>query len=161
MSSCRIIVYGNAGSGKSTLARSLSVQRNLAHLDLDSIAWKPGTIRADFAESKAAIDRFVGENARWVIEGCYGDLVEAALPYCEELIFLNPGVEACVRNCRARPWESHKYNSREAQDAMLAALIEWVRSYETRDDEYSLACHRRIFERFEGSKREVGCEFLE
>lgn len=51
-----------------------------------------------------------------------------------ELIFLNPGVEACVRHCRARPWESHKYPTRDAQDANLAMLIDWVRSYPSRDD---------------------------
>lgn len=37
---------------------------------------------------------------------------------------------------------------------MLRELIEWVREYETREDEYGLARHRRIFDDFKGPKRE-------
>jgi hypothetical protein len=95
-------------------------------------------------------------NPQWVIEGCYGDVVAAAAPHCTELRFLNPGVEACVANCRRRPWEPSKFPTQEAQDAMLAALIDWVRQYEVRDDEYGLARHRAVFDAFVGIKREYG-----
>ena len=61
-----------------------------------------------------------------MIEGCYGDLIAAVLPRTTRLVFLNPGVDACIANCRARPWEPHKYASKEAQDANLAMLIGWV-----------------------------------
>lgn len=91
----------------------------------------------------------------WVIEGCYGDLVEAALPYCTELVFLNPGVEACVENCRNRPWEPEKLATQSEQQAMLDALISWVRQYEIRDDEFGLARHRRFFDQFAGPKRDT------
>lgn len=37
---------------------------------------------------------------------------------------------------------------------MLAQLIDWVREYDTRDDEYGLRCHRRLFDAFAGPKRE-------
>ena len=69
---------------------------------------------------------------------------------------MNPGVDVCERNCRARPWEPHKYASAEAQDRNLAMLLEWVRSYPTRDDACSLVSHRRLFDAFDGLKREVG-----
>lgn len=39
---------------------------------------------------------YPGHNEQWVIEGCYGDLILAALPSRTELRFLNPGIEACV-----------------------------------------------------------------
>ena len=83
------------------------------------------------------------------MEGCYADLAELALAHATHLVFLNPGVEACVANCRARPWEPHKYSSAAAQDRNLPMLVEWVRGYATRDDEYSLRRHRELFD--EGS----------
>jgi hypothetical protein len=98
--------------------------------------------------------RFIRGSGSWVIEGCYSGLLKEAAAHCTEMIFLNPGVEACVENCKARPWEPHKYPSREAQDANLRMLIDWVREYETRDDEFSLREHRRLFDTHEGRKVE-------
>lgn len=39
----RVAILGNSGSGKSTLARQLSERRDVAMLDLDTVAWEPGT----------------------------------------------------------------------------------------------------------------------
>ena len=148
---------GNSGSGKSTLAARLARESKLAHLDLDTLAWLPGMPpqRAPLAESMAKIEQFVREHDSWVIEGCYGDLIEGALRYATRLVFLNPGTDACIANCRARPWEPHKYETRAAQDANLDMLIEWVRGYETRDDDLSLSRHRALFESFRGDKIEI------
>lgn len=150
----RIIIFGNSGSGKTTMARSLAQAHGLAHLDLDSLAWDSPGVRRPLEQSARAIRDFVHAQSAWILEGCYGDLLEVALPSCTELRFLNPGVETCVANCRARPWEPEKYPSPEAQDQMLAFLLDWVRAYETRSDEYSLARHQAIFESFHGPKRE-------
>jgi len=68
---------------------------------------------------------------------------------------LNPGVDACIRNASARPWEPHKYATREAQDANLPMLIDWIRAYATRTDEFSLAAHRALFDAYAGAKREL------
>ena len=152
----KIVIFGNSGSGKSTLAIALAKRHNAAHLDLDTIAWRAGqpTVRADFDDSRAALLTFIENNEIWVIEGCYSDLLGEAANYCTELIFLNPGVEACAANCRARPWEPHKYPTPEAQDENLKMLIAWVREYENRDDEFSLLAHRRLFDTFAGTKTE-------
>ena len=151
----RIVIFGNAGSGKTTMARTLARQHGLAHLDLDDVAWTGPGVRRDVAESVAEIHAFIEAHPAWVIEGCYGDLIEAALPFCSELRFLNPGVAACLAHCRARPWEPEKYASKAEQDAGLALLLDWVRAYEHRRDEFSLARHRRIFDAFAGPKREI------
>jgi len=37
---------------------------------------------------------------------------------------------------------------------MLDHLIQWVKDYETRNDEYGLKRHRQIFDNFSGTKRE-------
>jgi adenylate kinase family enzyme len=153
-SGMRIILLGNAGAGKSTMARRLIGARNIARLSLDEIAWAEGTARKLLVESLTQLQQFIDYNEQWIIEGCYSDLVEAALPYCSELRFLNPGVEVCIQHCQQRPWEPEKFPSVEAQQAMLARLVEWVREYEVRDDEYGLERHRKLFDDFVGPKRE-------
>ena len=151
----RMVIFGNSGSGKTTLARRCAASLNLAHLDLDAIAWKSEGGRSAVSESFRQLHAFAAAHEGWVIEGCYGELIGEATTMATELVFLNPGVEACQRNCRARPWEPHKYPNREAQDANLNALLEWVAQYPTRTDEFSLAAHRAIFDRFPGRKREL------
>jgi adenylate kinase family enzyme len=142
----RIVIFGNSGSGKSSLAKALAARHGVAHLDLDTIAWERPGVRAAADESARVLLRFIETSDGWVIEGCYSGLLEVAAAHSTELVFLNPGVEACVENCEARPWEPHKYETREAQDANLRMLVEWVREYETRDDEFSLREHRRLFD---------------
>ncbi len=150
----RAVVLGNSGSGKSTLAKQLG----RPHLDLDTIAWLPGVSppeRRPIADSAVELAGFASTHDAWVIEGCYADLAELALPHATRLIFVEPGVDACIANARARLWEPHKYSSRAAQDANLEMLIGWIRAYATRDDACSLAVHRALFERFSGDKVEL------
>jgi hypothetical protein len=154
MNTHRILIYGNAGSGKTTMAREVAGALGVARLCLDHIAWGPPGVRKPITESLAALAAFIAENPAWVIEGCYGGLVATALPYCTELRFLNPGVEACVTNCRKRPWDPEYCSSPEEQARYLEPLIAWVRQYEARQDEYSLARHRALFDGFAGAKRE-------
>jgi adenylate kinase family enzyme len=152
----RIVLVGNSGSGKSTLAARLA-KSGLAHLDLDTLAWKPTTPpeRRAVVESVREIVAFTDAHGAWVIEGCYADLVVTVLSRCTRLVFLNPGVEACVANARARPWEPHKYASKEAQDANLDMLVGWIRDYSTRTDVFSLRSHRALFDAFGGDKTEL------
>ena len=37
---------------------------------------------------------------------------------------------------------------------MLTQLVQWVKEYEIREDEYGLRRHRQVFEQFAGRKRE-------
>jgi adenylate kinase family enzyme len=150
----RILIYGNAGSGKTTLAQALARKHAVPHLDLDNIAWATPLVRKPLPDSITDLKAFIAQSKGWVIEGCYGDLIQAALPWCNNLIFLNPGIQACIRNCRSRPWEPHKYASAQEQDHMLSPLVDWVCQYEFRQDEFSLARHQTIFDSFAGSKRE-------
>jgi adenylate kinase family enzyme len=152
----RIVVFGNSGSGKSTYAKALATKHGLAHLDLDSIVWEPGKIAVQRSHDaiRASLDRFLERNDGWVIEGCYGELVQAAAPHSTQLVFLNPGLEACLENNRRRPWEPHKYASEAEQDTMFANLQAWVEGYYTRDDGWSYRAHREIFDRHDGAKVE-------
>ena len=153
----RVLIVGNSGSGKTTLAARLAREHGLAHLDLDPLAWLPTDppTRRDVRDSAHDILAFTRQHEGWVIEGCYADLVRLLVHEATELVFLNPGVEACVAHCQARRWEPHKYPTREAQDANLAMLVAWVRGYPDRDDACSLTAHRALYDAFGGPKREV------
>ena len=153
----RLVVIGNSGSGKSTFAERAAAEHGLASLALDALVWEPHQIAVmrPPAAVRAELAAFVGGHERWVIEGCYGDLAEAALPACSELVFLNPGVATCLANSRRRPWEPHKYDSAADQERNLPMLLAWVESYYTRTDPCSYAYHRRLFDVFAGPKREL------
>lgn len=150
----RVLVFGNSGSGKSTLARGLAARHGLAMLDLDTIVWEPGQVGVQRSPEaiRASLDDFLARHARWVIEGCYGELVEAAAPRCTRMLFLDPGLEACLAHNRARPWEPHKYASEAEQDAMLDVLQAWVAGYYERDDAWSHGAHLCIYQAFGGTK---------
>jgi len=153
----QLAIIGNSGSGKSTLARRASQKFAAPCLDLDTVAWEPGEIAVarEAAAACADVTDFCAAHQSWVIEGCYASLIAAALPFRPRLIFLHPGVEQCLANCRARPWEPHKYASREKQDEHLNFLLDWVRAYDTRDDDTSLTAHRALFDGYSGPKREL------
>ncbi|MEM7395283.1 MAG: shikimate kinase [Verrucomicrobiota bacterium] len=150
----RIVIFGNSGSGKSFMAGALQREENLPHLDLDSIAWSSASPpeRRSIAESRRDIDAFTEANPQWVIEGCYSDLLEIAMLRSSEIIFLNIPIESCISNAKKRPWEPHKYVSKEAQDANLPMLIDWIRQYTERDDVFSKSSHMALFEHYECKK---------
>lgn len=153
----RYVLVGNSGSGKTTLARRLARAGGLPHLDLDTLAWEAKTPprRRPIADSAPEVASFMAATEHWVVEGCYADLLEATLRRCTRLLFLNPGIEACAANARSRPWQPHKYPSKEAQDANLEMLIDWIRDYQKRRDTFSLAAHRALFDSFDGNRLEL------
>jgi adenylate kinase family enzyme len=151
----KILIFGNSGSGKSTLAKELSKANGLAHLDLDTLAWQLCTPpqRLPLNESSLKINEFIDASNGWVIEGCYTDLLEAAVSKASEVIFMNLSVDKCVANAKNRPWEPHKYQSKQAQDSNLAMLIEWISAYSDRQDTFSLAAHQGLYQGFVGEKK--------
>lgn len=151
----KILIFGNSGSGKSTLAKSLGKSQGLAHLDLDSLAWEATIppVRKSLNVSKRKIDRFIKANDSWVIEGCYTDLLELAESHSSEILFMDLPIENCILNAKSRPWESHKYESKQAQDANLDMLIDWISQYTTRDDTFSFSAHQNFYRNYSGKKR--------
>lgn len=161
----KVLVFGNSGSGKSTYAQASAAREGIPHLDLDAIVWEPGQIAVQRSPEsvEGSLRSFIDSQAAWVIGGCYGELVRAASAHCTLLVFLNPGMDACLANNLRRPWEPHKYASLELQNTMLSQLQEWVAGYYQRDDAWSYSAHREIFDAFAGPKvehREVGAYAL-
>lgn len=151
----KIVIIGNSSSGKSTLARELQQRQNLAHLDLDTLAWLPTQppTRSPLNEAAKAIHDFTTRHDAWVIEGCYTDLAELALAAADELVFMNLPVTQCLDNARQRPWEPHKYDTAEAQDANLAMLLDWIAEYHSREGTFSYTAHCTLYKNYAGNKR--------
>lgn len=150
----QVIVLGNSGSGKSTLAIRLAETESLRRLDLDTLAWDPAQVTHLRPEGEvvAELREFIRRPGGWVIEGCYGNLVAPLLDSDVLLVLLDPGLERCLANCRARPWEPHKYPNPEAQAARLPFLLDWVADYYHRQDPLSLAHHTALFQAHHGPK---------
>ena len=150
----RIAIIGNSGSGKSTLAREIVATHSIVSLDLDTVAWEPGKIAVARPADAAAMDvrAFCSAHESWVVEGCYAALVFQTFEQSPILLFIDPGVDACLENCRRRPWEPHKYASKTEQDENLEFLLSWVREYYSREGELSLSAHQSLFESYRGPK---------
>jgi len=149
-----ILIFGNSGSGKSTLAKSICKSQGLAHLDLDSLAWEATTPeRKNLNDSEKEIVNFIQMNDSWVIEGCYTDLLALVESYSSEIIFMNLPIEACISNAKSRPWEPHKYESKQAQDKNLDMLIDWISQYTKRTDTLSMLAHQNFYHNYSGKKK--------
>jgi hypothetical protein len=132
----------------------MAADENLVHLDLDTIAWEVGDPpqRTSLEKAGAEMEAFLGAATGWAIEGCYADLIELVLPESTEIIFLDLPVQDCIANAKARPWEPHKYESPEAQNANLSMLIDWISQYPYRDGEFSRGAHAALFRDYPGKK---------
>jgi adenylate kinase family enzyme len=166
----KIIIFGNSGSGKSTLAKKFAADKELAHLDLDTIAWLATSPprRKLITDSAKEIEFFTQNHESWVIEGCYSDLLELLIidsqldaidnmGTCEanEMFFLDLPIEICIRNAEQRAWEPHKYSSKQDQDDNLEMLIDWIKNYETRTDSFSKESHQALYDSFKGKKTTI------
>lgn len=153
----RIAIVGNSGSGKSTLARAIVKQQGWPVLDLDTVVWEPQKVAVarDVRTTQADVERFCADHSDWIVEGCYADLIAGTLGHSPLLIFMDPGLEQCLANCRRRPWEAHKFQSKAEQDEKLAFLLNWVRDYYVRDGSMSLQAHEALFHSYAGPKRKI------
>ena len=150
----KILVFGNSGSGKSTFSTHIARRLGLAHLDLDVLAWLPTSPpqRMPIEKSKEKINDFIAEHERWVVEGCYTDLLVLLKHEASEVVFMDLTIEQCIVNSKNRSWEPHKYESKDAQDANLNMLINWIKDYKSRSDSFSYESHRGFYQSFQGKK---------
>ncbi len=108
----------------------------------------PALARRALDDSHKDILNFINANTSWVIEGCYSDLIEYAVEFSTELIFMNIGVELCSENAKTRPWEPHKYESKEAQDQNLAMLLNWIAQVPNREDSCCKVMHEKLYDEY-------------
>jgi adenylate kinase family enzyme len=102
----RVVIVGNSGSGKSTLAKVLAQRIAAPAIDLDPIHWQ-GRVGNE-RDEKLATDMVVeaAANPRWIIDGVWGELAAAALPFADTLIWLDLPWDVCRENLARRgPWK--------------------------------------------------------
>jgi hypothetical protein len=58
----------------------------------------------------------------------------------------------CIANAKNRPWEPHKYKSKESQDTNLNMLTNWISNYTSRDDTFSKTAHQKLYDDWQGKK---------
>ncbi len=153
----RVAILGNSGSGKSTLARQLALAVQAPVLDLDTVAWEPERIAVprDAVAAARDVEAFCAANEHWVVEGCYANLVDSTFAFRPHLLFLDPGAEQCLANCKSRPWEPHKYSSPQEQDQRLQFLLAWVQEYYSRDGDMSHRGHLALFQAYAGPRQHI------
>lgn len=150
-------ILGNSGSGKTTLARRLAGLTGARVLELDAIAWEPGLppVPREAEAARANVRAFCEARERWIVEGCYADLLEASLPGSPLLLFLDLPVADCLAHCRSRPFEPEKFPSKEEQDRHLESLLAWVAAYPEREGPTGRQAHLALFAAYPGPKRRV------
>lgn len=151
----RVAIVGNSGSGKTTLASRLIEGQQASVLDLDTVAWEPDKIAVARPMEVACADvrAFCMSHESWIVEGCYAGLIEVSLEFNAHLLVLDPGLGQCVSNSMSRPWEPHKFSSKEEQDEKLSFLLKWIEEYYSRDSDMSLTAHKKLFEDYSGPKQ--------
>jgi adenylate kinase family enzyme len=142
----RVVIIGNSGSGKSTLAQELARRIGAPAVDLDPIHWqdKVGAKRDENLATDMVVE--VAGKPRWIIEGVYGWLAAAALPFATSLVWLDLPWLLCPEGLSSRgPWKG-------ATAAEHEAFLQWAEAYWERTTLSSFSGHLALYEDFAGSK---------
>jgi adenylate kinase family enzyme len=145
----RVGIIGNSGSGKSTLAQEIAQRIGAPAIDLDQIHWQGqvGVKREENLATDMVAD--VAGQPRWIIEGVYGWLVAAALPFATSLIWLDMPWIVCSEGLSRRgPWTGATADEHEA-------FLKWAEAYWQRQTPTSFAGHLALFENFAGPKQRL------
>jgi adenylate kinase family enzyme len=144
------VIIGNSGSGKSTLAQALAQRSGAPALDLDRIHWqdKVGVQREESAATAMVVE--AAGQPRWIIEGVYGWLAAAALPFATSLIWLDLPWTVCAEGLARRgPWKG-------APAGEYEDFLRWAADYWQRRTPTSFTGHLALFEAFSGMKFRFG-----
>jgi adenylate kinase family enzyme len=142
----RVVIIGNSGSGKSTLAKALAGYIAVPAIDLDPIHWQDKVgVKRNEARATAMVVELAGK-PEWIIEGVYGWLAAAALPFATSLIWLDLPWAVCSEGLSRRgPCKSAAAGEHEA-------FLQWAEAYWQRQTSTSFSGHLALFENFAGSK---------
>ncbi len=88
-----------------------------------------------------------------LLRGGYSDLLEMVKARAKLIIYMDLSIASCIRNAKSRPWEPHKYPSKQAQDENLAMLLEWIGQYGERDDTFCKQAHQALWQSFTAKKQ--------
>lgn len=142
----RVVIIGNSGSGKSTLAQELARRIGAPAINLDPIHWQDnvGAKRDENLATDMVVE--VAGKPRWIIEGVYGWLAAAALPFATSLVWLDlPWILCSEGLSRRGPWKG-------ATAAEHEGFLQWAEAYWERATPSSFSGHLALYEDFAGPK---------
>ena len=84
----RIVVVGTTCSGKTTTAGRLARLRQVPHIELDALMWKPGWVKTE-TEMFRAKARQALDCPAWVVDGNYSDLRDITWGQATTLVWLD------------------------------------------------------------------------
>lgn len=133
----RAVVYGSGGAGKSTFASELARQRQIAHIEIDLLAFDSNGIHVP---QELLRERFEGAIAAdgWVVEGMHRDQLYRALDAADIFVWLDYSKAVVVRRLGARLFrqlvlrrERHgrKTSARSALDRELPFMRKTLRNH--------------------------------
>ena len=145
----RVVIIGNSGSGKGTLAQEIAQRIGAPAIDLDHFHWQGqvGIKREENLATDMVAD--VARQPRWIIEGVYGWLAAAALPFATSLIWLDMPWIVCSEGLSRRGrWKGATAEEHEA-------FLKWAEAYWQRQTPSSFTGHLALFENFAGPKQRL------
>jgi adenylate kinase family enzyme len=149
----RTVVVGNSGSGKTWLARHLAEKAGGSVVHLDEVFWLPGGFNQK--RNPSDVSRLIEARraeAKWVVEGVYGNLAKQFLPSALTLVWLDLPWPVCRHRLELRGSESKAHMEREQSDQGLRELIRWAEAYCSRQGSSGQAAHLALFEAFSGER---------
>lgn len=108
----RIAVIGSPGSGKSSVASALAATLDLPLHHLDRLYWRPGWDPTPPEDWRAMQARLVQE-ARWIIDGNYGQTLSIRLARADAVVFLDLPGAVCL-------WRAFSRSLRDGERPDLA-----------------------------------------
>jgi adenylate kinase family enzyme len=125
----RIVVIGNAGSGKSTLAKELADRLHLPLLNLDTVFWLPGWVKAP-QEAMEEAHRVWLAKPQWIIDGNYRRQLDERLALADTVFYFKlPTIvslwSAWIRSLRFRK-QSRPDITSGCDEKFDAEFIRWI-----------------------------------
>ncbi len=149
----RILIIGNSGSGKTWLGNALSQSKKIPLFHMDAIRWGKGgyEIRRSASDIAKDLDALKKKD-QWILEGVFGKMAEACLPFSTLLIWLDLPWEDCKQNLISRGPQFEEFLDPCEKEKALAKLIEWASEHESRTDANSWSFFNDLYKDFKHKK---------
>lgn len=126
----KIQVCGYSASGKSTFSKALAKYYNTPVLHLDTLHFGPNWEKIPDEEMNKKVDKFLKENASWVIDGNYKKIAPNRFEECDLLFYFDFNRFTCIRNAYRR-FRKYKNTTRDdmaegCDETLDLEFITWI-----------------------------------
>ena len=97
----RAVVYGSSGAGKSTFSSVLALQLEIAHVEIDVLAYDSNGVHVEQDHLRRRFELAIAGDG-WVVEGVHRDQLYRALAVADTFIWLDYSKAAVARRLGER-----------------------------------------------------------